>query len=98
MTTPTPITHPDLLAAQQFCQKLWPGAEITFKAQAQAWALWINPTALICIELVGRPDPLDSEASASFGRNMSVTLERVTAPHWKDAILSVAMKLEELAK
>jgi hypothetical protein len=99
MTT-NPTTQSELLEAQQFCQKLWPAANIRSKTDGKVWVIYLEVSQAICVEVVGRPLLLMSEASASCEPTMSPVVARSSrgvSVHWKDAVLDVAKQLEVLA-
>jgi hypothetical protein len=98
MTNPT--TQTELLEAQQYCQKLWPHANIRSKTENKVWVIYIEISQAVCVEVVGRPLPLMSEASASCKPTMSPMIARSSrgvGVNWKDVVLDVAKQLEVLA-
>ena len=98
----TPEIKAEILAAQQLCQKLWPGAEIKTNCPEDSfvWVIWVEITESFCVEIVGRPTNWGAESSASCGRDMGTVIARsIRSPgvRWKEALLEVAEQLELLA-
>ena len=100
----TPKIKAEILAAQQLCQSLWPGAEIKTNCpevnHTFDWVIWVEITESFCVEIVGRPTEWGSESSASCGRDMGTVIARsIRSPGvgWEKALLEVAEQLEVLA-
>lgn len=104
MTHPTTTPQTDLIAAQEFCQKLWPGADVLIDEGPGVRDVWVMLRgAKLRIKLtVARSGAgwafVRREVWAkAFEEGELIAESIVDSPHWKEAILSVAMQLDALA-